>query len=98
MHEILRLRPEVFRRLEQILGVFTVDLMAPSENAQHGREPSTGGRRRLPSFSRHNCEGSDGVDVFWQNVALTPGQSTPAFGFCFPPPIMVGHIVARAQW
>ena len=88
MHEILGPRPEVFRRLlvEQIFGVLTVDLMASSENAQHGREPATGGRRRLPFFSRYNREGSDVVDVFRQNVALNPGQGSPAFGFFFPPP------------
>ena len=104
MHEILRLRPEAFRRLEQIFGVFTVDLMASSENAQHGLEPATGGRRRLPFFSRYNREGSDGVDVFRQNVALNPGQGTPAFGFCFPPhswwaiSFTTWRSAARTQW
>ena len=93
MHEILRLRPEAFQQLERCFGPFTVDLMASSENAQHGRDPHTGERRRLPFYSRYNCEGSDGVDVFQQDVALTPGQGTPAFGYCFPPPVMVGHIV-----
>ena len=93
MHEILRLRPEAFQQLERWFGPFTVDLMASSENAQHGRDPHTGKRRRLTFYSRYNCEGSDGVDVFQQDVALTPGQGTPAFGYCFPPPVMVGHIV-----
>ena len=93
MHEILRLRPEALQQLERWFGPFTVDLMASSENAQHGRDPHTGKRRRLPFFSRYNCEGFDGVDVFQQDVAPTPGQGTPAFGCCFPPPVMVGHIV-----
>jgi len=93
MYEILRLRPEVFQRLEQEFGEFTVDLMASSENAQHGLSTSTGVRSRLPFFSRYHCEGSAGVVVFRQNVAITPGLGIPAFGYCFPPPVMVGHIV-----
>ena len=91
--EIIRLRPAVFQRLREFFGEFTVDLMASSENPQE--DPTTGAvkRRRLPFFSRYHCEGSAGVDFFSQNAAVTPGENTPAFGYCFPPPVMAGHVV-----
>jgi len=83
MHEGLRLLPATFRWLEKVFGAFTVDLMASSENAQHSPSPTKGEQRRLSFFSRYNWEGSAGVDVFRQNVALTPGLGTPAFGYCY---------------
>ena len=93
IHEIVRLRPHAFRSLERFFGAFSVDLMASSDNAQHTVDPITSRPRRLPFFSRYHCEGSAGVDVFQQNVANTPGVGTPAFGYCFPPPLMVGHLI-----
>ena len=89
--DIIRLRPAVFQRLEEFFGEFTIDLMASSENAQQGPTTGAGGRRRLPFFSRDHCEGSAGVDFFSQNAAVTPGENTPAFGYCFPPLVMAGH-------
>ena len=31
--------------------------------------------------------------MFAHDVSFAPGTSAPAVGFCFPPPIMAGHIV-----
>jgi len=95
MHDILRLRPTVFRQLEEVLAMFKVDpMVVSSENAQHSDSPTTDEQPRLPFVFSYNCEGlAGGVDVFRQDVALTPRQATPAFGYCFPPPVMVGHIV-----
>lgn len=86
---IIRLGPDAFRQLWQELGPFNIDLMACTASAQHS--PSSG--RALPFFSRYHCAGSMGVDVFAQNVAVLPGGHVPAFGFCFPPPVMAGHVV-----
>ena len=91
--EIIRLRSTTFRQLRAFFGELTVDLMASSENAQQGQTGGTGEQRRLPFFSRYQCEGSTGVDVFRHNVAVNPGGQEAAFGYCFPPPVMVGHIV-----
>lgn len=33
------------------------------------------------------------MDVFAQNVSLLPGSGERAFGYCFPPPVMAGHVV-----
>ena len=30
-----------------------------------------------------------------QDVSIVPGTTTPAFGFCFPPQVMAGHIVQQ---
>ena len=91
--EIIRLRPTTFQQLRAFFGEFTVDLMASSENAQHGQARSTSELQRLPFISRYHCEGSAGVDVFCHNVAVDPGGQETAFGYCFPPPVMVRHIV-----
>lgn len=93
IHELVRLRAHVFRTLEHFFGSFTVDLMASSENAQHSSGLTGTSPARLPFFSRYHCEGSAGIDVFRQNTAVTPGLNTEAFGYCFPPPVMVGPIV-----
>ena len=37
--------------------------------------------------------GSAGADVFAHDVSLVPDTGVPAVGFCFPPPIMAGHIL-----
>lgn len=66
--------------------------MTSSENAQHSCARTANGSQRLPFFSRYSCEGSVGVDVFRHDVAVTPGLGTSAFGYCFPPPVMIGHV------
>ena len=71
------------------MGPFNVDLMACTASVV--RFSLTG--EALPFFSRYDCAGSAGTDVFAQDVSILPGTRGPAFGFCFPPPIMAGHIV-----
>ena len=73
--------------------------MASSENAQDSPTTGAGERRRLWFFSRYHCKGSAGVDFFGQNAAVTPRENTPEFGYCFPSPVMVGHVVQHlAEW
>ena len=91
--EIIRLRPAVFKRLRDFSGEFLVDLMAPSENAQESPATGAGERRRLPFLSWYHCKGSAGVDFFSQNAVAMPVENTPTFGYCYPPPVMVGHAV-----
>ena len=91
--EIICLRSAVFQRLREFFGKFTVDLMVFSVNAQEGPTTGASERRRLPLFSRYHCEGSAGVDFFSRNAAVTPRENTPAFGYCFKPPAMAGHVV-----
>ena len=67
--------------------------MASFENAQEGPATGAGERRRLPFFLRYHCEGSAGLDFFSPNAAVTAEENTPAFGYCFPPPVMAGHVV-----
>lgn len=67
--------------------------MASSENAQTTFVVASGEWHRLPFFSRYSCEGSAGVDFFQQNVSVTPGSAARALGYCFPPPIIVGHVI-----
>lgn len=55
------------------------------------RSPLTGDP--LPFFSRYDCEGSRGLDVLAQGVAVLPGTAKQTFGFCFLPPVMAGHVV-----
>ena len=55
-----------------------------------------GSSRALPLFSQYDCEGSSGVDVLAQDVSRLPGSEVQAFGYCFPPPVMVGHIVEHS--
>ena len=37
--------------------------------------------------------GLAGTDVLAQDVPIVPGTTVSAFGFCFPPSAMPGHIV-----
>lgn len=90
---IIQLSPAAFRKLWEEFGPFDIDLMACDASAQ--RSPVSGAP--LPFFSRYHCEGTAGVDVLAQNLAVLPGTAVPAFGFCFPPPVMAGHIVQRLQ-
>lgn len=96
LHEIIRLHQEVFDELLLLFfDLFTVDLMASSENAQRVCALASGDREQLPFFSRYHCEGSAWVDAFRQNVATTPGLGTKAFGYCFSRQVMAGHVVQR---
>lgn len=81
--------PAAFRGLSEEFGPFNIDLMACTWSAQHS--PLTGAA--LPFSSRYHCAGSAGVDVFAQDVAVLPGGVAPAFGLCFPPPVMAGHVL-----
>lgn len=86
---VIQLSATAFMALWDELGPFNIDLMACEASAHVS--PLTG--VQLPFFSHYRCPRSAGVDVFAQNVAVLPGSSAPAFGFCFPPPIMAGHVV-----
>ena len=86
---IIRLNPAAFQALWADMGPFTIDLMASDASAQRIPESDV----VLPFFSRYDCEGSSGVDVFAQDVSLRPGSLDRAFGYCFPPPVMAGHVV-----
>lgn len=85
----IRLAAAAFRTLWGTLSPFSVDLMARAASAQ--RSPASG--RVLPLLSQYDCPGSAGSDALTQDVSRVPGTDTLAFGFCFPPPIMAGHVV-----
>ena len=87
------MRPTTLQQLRAFFGDFIVDLMASSDNAHLCPARKTGEQRRLPFYSRYQCEGSAGVDVFRHNAYVTPGGQTTAFGYCFSLPAMVGHVV-----
>lgn len=93
---IVRLSRAAFRSLWDALGPFSIDLMACNASVQ--LSPATG--EPLPLFSRFHCEGAAGTDMLAQDVAVMPGGGGVAFGFCFPPPLMVGmlfNICANAK-
>ncbi|CAB1114975.1 unnamed protein product [Ectocarpus sp. CCAP 1310/34] len=62
-----------------------------SLNASAQRSPASGSP--LPFFSHFDCPGAAGVDVLARDVAVAPGTVEEAFGFCFPPLVMVGHVI-----
>jgi len=86
---IIQLLPQAFQVLWETFGPFDIDLMACTTSAQ--LSPQTGDR--LPFFSHFSCPDSAGVDVLAQDVAFLPGTTEPAFGYCFPPPVMTGVVV-----
>ena len=86
---IIRLHPGVFRNVWEALGPLSIDLMASTVSAQ--RIP--GSSHTLPFFSQYDCPGSSGVDVLAQDVSRLPHTGGQAFGYCFPPPVMAGHVV-----
>ena len=86
---LIRLKPLAFQELWGALGPFNFDLMASTESAQKVR----GSNDRLPFYSQYDCEGSSGTDVRAQDVSQLPGTGERMFGYCFPPPVMVGVIV-----
>ena len=71
------------------MGPFNVDLMVCAASVL----PSRASGEVLPLFSQYDCAGSAGTDVLAQDVSIVPGTTAPAFGLCFPPPVMAGHIV-----
>ena len=83
------LTPEAFRALWDDLGPFNIYFMASTASAQ--RVPGNAGT--LPFFSQFHCEGSSGADVLSQDVSRVLGTGESAFGYCFPPPGMAGHIL-----
>ena len=86
---IVRLQPDAFRLVWDDLGPFKIDLMASTESAKHiPRSTSTS-----PFFSQYDCARSSGVDVLAQDFSRVPIPGEQAFGCCFPPPVMAGHIV-----
>ena len=86
---IIQLLPDAFRLLWEAMGAFDIDLMACTASVP--TSPVTG--RSLPFFLRYSCPGSGGRDVLAQDVAVMPDTTVPAFGYCFPPPTMAGHVV-----
>lgn len=52
---------------------------------------------RLPFSSRHERKHSAGVDVLAQNLALVRSSQDEGFGFCFPPPSMVGMMLQQLE-
>lgn len=67
--------------------------MASTESAQRIPFGATNEGASLPFFSRYQCEGSKGVDFLAQDVATMPESGNRAFGYCFPPPVMVGPVL-----
>ena len=89
------MKPIAFQELWEVLGPFSLDLMASSESTQ--RVP--GRYNILPFFSQYDCEGSSGTDEFAHDVSRLPGMDEQMFVYCFPPPVMVSVIVQHsAEW
>ena len=77
------------------MGPFNFDLMDSTDSDQ--KVP--GSNDRLPFFPQYDCEGSSGTDVLTQDVSRLPGKGERMFGYCLPPPVMVGVIVQHlAEW
>lgn len=87
----------MFQCLRVLVGDFDIDFAASSENAPEDPATRLGTKRRLAFFfaflSRYYCQGSAGVEFISQNVPVTPGGNTPAFGLGFSTPVMVRHVV-----
>lgn len=90
---ITRLAPAEFRSLWETLGPFNIDLIACNASVQ--ASPATGAP--LLFFARYHCAGTARTDMLAQDVAVLPGTGGEAFGFCFPPPLMVGHVVQHLR-
>ncbi|CAM9718774.1 unnamed protein product [Laminaria digitata] len=86
---VIRIAPAAFKAIWEEIGPFNVDLMACTASVV--RSPLSG--EALPFFSQYDCAGSAGTDVLAHDVSIVPGAGVPAFGFCFPPPVMAGHVV-----
>lgn len=86
---IIRTAPAAFKAVWDEIGPFSVDLMACTASVLR----SSVNGEALPFFSQYACAVSAGTDVLAHDVSVVPGSRVPAVGFCFPPPIMAGHIV-----
>ena len=87
---IIPIAPVAFKALYDEMSPLNVDLMACAASVL--RSPVSG--EALPFFSQYDCAGSAGTDVLAQDVSIVPGKTTdPAFGCCFAPPVIAGHIV-----
>lgn len=76
------LAPEPWKKLENLFGPHTFDLMALDSNVQIGCSGSP-----LPHFTAFPTPGSRGVNVFAQNVASHENA------YVFPPFILVGPLL-----
>ena len=76
------LAPEPWKKLENLFGPHTFDLMALDSNAQIGCSGSP-----LPHFTPFPTPGSHRVNVFAQNVASQENA------YVFPPFILVGPLL-----
>lgn len=86
---IIRMARDAFLALFSELGPFNIDLMPCTASAQRSPQGPL-----LPFFSQYSCAGTaGGVDVLAQDVSVLPGTRKEAFGFCFPPPVMVGPVL-----
>lgn len=95
--EYVRLSQGAFDALWDNWGGFDVDLMATTASTHRVPLGRPGAGRQLPFFSRYNTEGSAGVDVLSQDVSMMPDFSKECFGFCFPPPSMVGVVLQHLE-
>ena len=91
--EYVRLTQGAFATLWESWGGFDMDLMATTASTQRIPEGVQGAGEKLPFFSRYHTEESAGVDVLSQDVSKMPSSSRECFGFCFPPPSMVGVVL-----
>ena len=69
-----------------------MDLVVTTASSQ--RPPNFGeGQGRPPLFcSRYHAADSSSIDVLAQDVGHMPSSTDPCFGYCFPPPQMVGVV------
>ena len=86
--DIIRIAPAAFRAIWDELSPLNVDLMASTVSVLGS--PVSG--EALPFFLPYDCAGSVGADALAQDASIAPGTTTPAFGFCFSPPVMSGHM------
>ena len=89
---IIRLARAAFLAVFDELGPFNIDLMACTASVQ--RSPDG---RPLRFMSHYSCAGTAGVDVLAHDVSVLPGTGDEAFGFCFPPPVMVGPVLQHLR-
>lgn len=84
------LKPYVFKQVGEELGPLDIDLIASDASVQL----VPGGDRPLPFFSRYDCQGSSGVDLFAQDVSTLSDTGAPASGCSFPSPVIAGPVVS----
>ena len=90
---IIHIAPAAFKVLWTEIGPFNVNLIACTASVL--RSPLGG--EALSFFSQYDCAASSGADMFAQDILIVPGTRVPAFGFCFPPPIIAGHNLQHMQ-